>query len=117
MSVEDLLKELEGAKQYMEARPRASGPGDSVAKTFATHLHKMISVCQFLSPHDAAKLTSALSGSSPYNESDTKHLMDGIDKEVGAISGAKGRNMLPGNRGQLLEHWRNYITEKDWSFL
>ena len=72
MSAADLLKELEGAKQYMEARPRASGPGDSAAKTFATHPPKMISVCQFLSPHDVAKLTSALSDSSPRDESDAQ---------------------------------------------
>ena len=67
----------------MTTRPKASGPNDSVAKTFAKTMLKMISVCNFLSPHEAAKLSSALSDSSPYNVSDTKHLMDAIDKNVG----------------------------------
>ena len=91
----------------MDARPRASGPGDSVAKTFATHLHKMISVCQLLRPHVVAKFASALSGSSPYNESDTKHPLDAIDKKAGAGCGVKGKGLVLECKGQLLEHWCN----------
>ena len=89
MSVEYILKELEGVEAYMASRPEAPGPNDSVAKSFATSMLKMISACNFLSPHEAAKLSSALSGSSPYNVSDTKHLMDAIDKKVGDMSFAK----------------------------
>ena len=116
MSVEDILKELEGVKAYMAVRPKASGPNDSVAKTFATSMLKMISVCNFLSPHEAAKLSSALLYSSPYNVSDTKHLMDAIDKKVGAVSFAKGGSKSSGNKGQLLEHWCNYLAQKAWDF-
>ena len=117
MSVEYILKELEGVKAYMASRPNASGPNDSMAKTFAASMLKMISVCNFLSLHEAAKLSSALSDNSPYNVSDTKHLMDAIDKKVGDMSVAKGGRRSSGNKGQLLEHWCNYLTQKDWDFL
>ena len=117
MSVEHILKELEGVKAYMAVRTKASGPNDPVAKTFAASMLKMISVCNFLSPHEAAKLSSALSDSSPYNVSDTKHLMDAIDKKVGDMFIAKGGSRSSGSKGQLLEHWCNYLTQKDWDFL
>ena len=96
MSVEDMLKELEGVKAYMASRPKASGPNDSVAKTFAASMHKMISLCKVISPHDGAKLSKALSDSSPYNVSDTKHIMDAIDKKVGDMGIAKGGSMSSG---------------------
>ena len=118
MSVEHILKELEGVKAYMAVRTKASGPNDPVAKTFAASMLKMISVCNCLYPHGAAKLSSALSDSSPYNVSDTKHLMDAIDKKVGDMSIAKGGNTRAlGNKGQLLEHWCNYLTQSDWDFV
>ena len=63
------------------------------------------------------KLSSALSDSSPYNVSDTKHLMDAIDKKVGDMSIAKGGSKSSGNKGQLLEHWCNYLTQEVWEFL
>ena len=66
----------------MDSRPKASGPTESVAKTCAECMLNMISVCNFISPPEAAKLSSALSDSSPYNVSDTKHLMAAIDKHV-----------------------------------
>ena len=117
MSVQDILKELEGVKAYMASRPQTPGASDSVAKSFAASMLKMISVCNFISPHDAAKLSSALSDSSPYNESDTKKIRDVIDKKVGDMSIAKGQHKSSGNQGQLLEHWCNYLTQTDWDIL
>ena len=107
MSVEYILKELEGVKAYMASRPKASGPNDSVAKSFAASMLKMISVCNFLSPHEAAKLSSALSDSNPYNVPDAKQITDAIDKKVGDMSIAKGGGRPCSNKGQLLEHWCN----------
>ena len=63
MSVQNIFKELEGVKAYMASRPQTPGASDSVAKSFAASMLKMISVCNFISPHDAAKLSSALSDS------------------------------------------------------
>ena len=117
MSVEYILKELEGVKAYMASGLKASGRNDSVAKSFAASMLKMISVCNFLSPHEAAKLSSALSDNSPYNASDTKQITDAGDKKVGDMSFAKGGSMPSGNKGQLLEHWCNYLTQKGWDFL
>ena len=117
MSVQAILQELEGVKAYMAARPQTPGASDSVAKSFAASLVKMISVCNFISPHDAAKLSKALSDSSPYNESDTKKIRDVIDKKVGDMSIAKSQHKSSVNEGQLLEHWCNYLTQKDWDFL
>ena len=86
MSVQCILKELEGVKAYMASRPQTPGASDSVAKSFAASMLKMISVCNFISPHDAAKLSSALSDSSPFNEYDTNKIRDVIDKKVGDMS-------------------------------
>ena len=118
MSVQDILKELEGVKAYMASRPQTPGASGSVAKSFAASMLKMISVCNFISPHDAAKLNSTLSDSSPYNESDTKNIREFIDKKVGDMSIAKSQHKSSGNQqSQLLEHWGNYLTQKDWDFL
>ena len=113
MSVQDILKELEGVKAYMASRPQTPGYRDSVAKCFADSMLKLISVCNFISPHDAAKLNSTLSDSSPYNESDTKKIMDVIDKKVGDMSIAKSQPKSFGIQG----HWCNYLTQKDWDIL
>ena len=117
MSVQDILKELEGVKAYMASRPQTPGYRDSVAKCFADSMLKLISVCNFISPHDAAKLNSTLSDSSPYNESDTKKIMDVIDKKVGDMSIGKSQHKSLGIPGQLLEHWCNYLTQTDWAIL
>ena len=118
MSVQAILQELEGVKAYMASRPQTPGASDSVAKSFAASMLKMISVCNFISPHDAAKLSSALSDSSPYNESDTKKIRDVIDKKVGDMSIAKSQHKSSGNQqSQLLEHWCNYLTQTDWDIL
>ena len=116
MSVQDILKEIEGVKAYMASRTQ-HGYRDSLAKTFAAALIKMISVCSFISPHDAAKLNSTLSDSSPYNEPDTQKIRDVIDKKVGDMSIAKSSSKFFGNQCQLLEHWCNYLTQKDWDIL
>ena len=117
MSVQDILEELADVKTYMASRPQAPGASDSVAKSFAASMHKMISVCNFVSPRDAAQLTSALSDNSPYNESDTKSLMAAVDKKVGAMSSAKSIRTPKGHNGQLLQHWCNYLTQTDWDIL
>ena len=115
MSVQDILKELEGMKAYMASRP---GYRDSVAKSFAASMLKMISVCNFISPHDAAKLNSTLSDSSPYNEPDTQKIRDVIDKKVGDMSIAKSQHKSTSNgQSQLLKHWWNYLTQSDWDIL
>ena len=71
----------------------------------------------FISPREAAQLTSALSDNSPYNESDTKSLMDAVDNKVGTMSIAKGQHWSAGKGGQLLTHWCNYLTQTDWNIL
>ena len=118
MSVQAILQELEGVKAYMASRPQTPGASDSVAKSFAASMLKMISVCNFISPHDAAKLSSALSDSSPFNECDTKKIRDVIDKKVGDMSIAKSQHKSSGNQqSQLLKHWCNYLTQTDWDIL
>ena len=117
MSVEYILKELEGVKAYMAARPRASGPADSVAKTFAASTHKMISASKFLGPHEAAQLSSTHSDKSPYTVSDTKHRVGAIGNKVGDMSIAKGGSTSSGKKGQLLEHWCNCLTRTDLDLL
>ena len=69
------------------------------------------------SPHDAAKLSSTLSDSSPYNKSDTKKIMDVIDKKVVDMSIGQWQPKSFGSQGQLLEHWCNYLTQTDWDIL
>merc|ERR1712217_328326 len=117
MSVQDLLLELEDVKAYVASRHQAPGATDSVAKSFAASMHKMISVCNFISPREAAQLTSALSDNSPCNESDTKSLMDAVDNKVGTMSIAKGQHWSADKGGQLLTHWCNYLTQTDWNIL
>ena len=118
MSVEDMLKELEGVKAYMASRPQTPGAAGSVAKCFAASMLKMISVCNFISPHDAAKLSSALSDSSRFNEYDIKKIRDVIDKKVGDMSIAKSQHKSTCNQqSQLLKHWWNYLTQSDWDIL
>ena len=101
----------------MASRHQAPG-ADSVAKSFAASLQKMISVCNCITPHDAAKLSTALSDSSPFNECDTKKIRDVIDKKVGDMSIAKSQHKSSGNQqSQLLKHWCNYLTQTDWDIL
>ena len=101
----------------MASRPQAPGKAE-MAKCFAASMLKMVSVCNFISPHDAAKLSSALSDCSPFNENETKKIRDVIDKKVGDMSIAKSQHKSSGNQqSQLLEHWCNYLTQKDWDFL
>ena len=118
MSVQCILKELEGVKAYMASRPQTPGASGSVATSFAASMLKMISVCNFISPHDAAKLSSALSDSSPFNEYETKKIRDVIDKKVGDMSIAKSQHKSTCNQqSQLLKHWWNYLTQSDWDIL
>ena len=117
MSVQNIFKELEGVKAFMASRPQTPGYRDSVAKCFADSMLKLISVYNFISPHDAAKLNSTLSDSSPYNESDTKKMRDVIDKKVGDMSIGKSQHKSSGMPSQLLEHWCNYLTQTDWAIL
>ena len=117
MSVQNIFKELEGVKAFMASRPQTPGYRDSVAKCFADSMLKLISVYNFISPHDAAKLNSTLSDSSPYNKSDTKKIMDVIDKKVVDMSIGQWQPKSFGSQGQLLEHWCNYLTQKDWDIL
>ena len=117
MSGHAIFQEIEGVKAYMASRHQAPGKAE-MAKCFAASMLKMVSVCNFISPHDAAKLSSALSDSSPFNESDTKKIRDFIDKKVGDMSIAKSQHKSSGNQQSLLlEHWCNYLTQKDWDFL
>ena len=118
MSVQCILKELEGVKAYMASRPQTPGDRGSVTKCFTASIIKMISVCNFISPHDAAKLSSALSDCSPFNENETKKIRDVIDKKVGDMSIAKSQHKSSGNQqSQLLKHWCNYLTQTDWDIL
>ena len=117
MTVQCILKELEGVKAYMASRPQTPGASDSVAKSFAASMLKMISVCNFISPHDAAKLSSALSDSSPFNEYDIKKIRDVIDKKVGDMSIAQHKSSVGNQHSQLLKHWCNYLTQTDWDIL
>ena len=118
MSVQCIVYYLEGVKAYMACRPQTPGASDSVAKSFAASMLKMISVCNFISPHDAAKLSSALSDCSPFNENETKKIRDVIDKKVGDMSIAKSQHKSTCNQqSQLLKHWWNYLTQSDWDIL
>ena len=99
----------------MASRPQTPGASGSVANCFAASMLKMISVCNFISPHDAAKLSSALSDCSPFNENETKKIRDVIDKKVGDMSIAKSQHN--NQQSQLLKHWCNYLTQTDWDIL
>ena len=117
MSVQCILKEFEGQKAYLASRPQQPGKAE-MAKCFAASMLKMVAVCNFISPHDAAKLSSALSDCSPFNENETKKIRDVIDKKVGDMSIAKSQHKSSGNQqSQLLKHWCNYLTQTDWDIL
>ena len=119
MSVQCIVYYLEGVKAYLALRPHEQAPGKAeMAKCFAASMLKIVSQANFISPHDAAKLSSALSDCSPFNEYDIKKIRDVIDKKVGDMSIAKSQHKSSGNQqSQLLEHWGNYLTQKDWDFL
>ena len=119
MSVQCIVYYLEGVKAYLALRPHEQAPGKAeMAKCFAASMLKMVSVCNFISPHDAAKLSSALSDCSPFNENETKKIRDVIDKKVGDMSIAKSQHKSSGNQqSQLLKHWCNYLTQTDWDIL
>ena len=110
MSVQCILKEFEGQKAYLASRPQQPGKAE-MAKCFAASMLKMVAVCNFISPHDAAKLSSALSDCSPFNENDTKQIRDVIDKKVGDMRSTCNQ------QSQLLKHWWNYLTQSDWNIL
>ena len=112
MSVQCIVYYLEGVKAYLALRPHEQAPGKAeMAKCFAASMLKIVSQANFISPHDAAKLSSALSDCSPFNENDTKQIRTVIDKKVGDMRSTCNQ------QSQLLKHWWNYLTQSDWDIL
>ena len=119
MSVDNILKEINGVKRFMASRTSVKHAHDNTTQmsSFASALTTMISHCGDISPHDAAEITDALQTDSPYGEQGAASIIDVLDKKVDNPSPSKRGGKPKERPAQLLKCWWRYLTASDWTFL